>query len=170
VGDACLFRRPAYEAIVDEIDPVFFWDWELSLLLLMHGDVAYNQRVLMKYRDWTDEYRAGERRWDHLKILAAFYEKYQPEILKLYPGWLLTFKRARKKAALSAITTFIDSSLHSYGEIEEQITRLSTSRMVRRKMYLVTIGFGFIWRWKKVAFNWLRNRIKPLIFALSRKQ
>ena len=165
VGDACLIRRSAYDA-VDGPGEMFFWDWELSVRLLQYGDVAYNQRVLMKYRDWDSGYRGGERRWEMFLIRIAFYEKYEKEILRQHPGWLNIFKKARRKAAFSAITTFADYELKTREEIKFQIHRLSSSRLVKVKMFMVEIGLGFLWNVKKQVLGRLRNKIKPVIYRL----
>ncbi|MFH1039279.1 MAG: glycosyltransferase [PVC group bacterium] len=169
VGDACLVRRAAYEA-VGGIDTELFVDWELCLRLLQYGDVAYNERVLMKYRDWVDEYRAGARRWEFFLALISFYETYQPKILQLYPGWLKLFKKARRKKALSFITSSITFNPGPRREIKEQIFRLSNSWMVKVKLFLVTIGLGFIWRGKKRAIARLRYKVKPVFYPRSIKK
>lgn len=169
VGDACLIRRSAYDAIGGDYTELLV-DWELSLRLLQHGDVAYNEMVLMKYRDWRDEYRAGERAWKVFMERIVFYDRYQPEILQLHPEWLKIFLRARRKTALSAIPTFMASRPCSRREIKKQICRLSNSKMVKIKIFLVTMGLGFIWREKKCAIAWLRKKIKPIFYSLRRKE
>ena len=167
VGDALLIRRSAYEA-VGGIDTDLLVDWDLCLRLLQYGDVAYNERVLMKYRDWDDEYRSGERRWRSFIALVSYYDQLRNRLSDTHPGLLNTIERARRKEALSFITTFIDYDFKTREEIEDQILRLSDSWPVRVKIFMVKIGLGFIARGKKQALLWLRKKIKPVIYSLNK--
>jgi len=167
VGDSLLIRREAYEA-VGGMGPNLLVDWDLCLRLLYYGDVAYNDRVLIKFRDWTDSCRGGLRRWEFFKSRALLYEEWGKRLIPSSPELEKVFKKARKQSALRATTAFLNEPQIPRPEIQEEIYRLSNSWPVRVKLFMVEIGLGFLWNVKKRVLGRLRNKIKPVIYRLNR--
>lgn len=163
VGDSVLIRRSAYDA-VSGFGDLWVNDWELWLRLLMYGDVAYNDRVLMKYRDWEDEYRRTTRNLELLKSIVLLYETYQPIILRQHPGWEQLFKKARRRQALSAITGFIGCEAGIRNEIRKYVYILSPSWQVQVKLALCDLGLSFIWSGLHRIKSWLKPRVKILLY------
>lgn len=163
VGDSALIRRSAYSA-AGGVGDNYLLDWELWLRLLGYGDVAYNEEVLMGYRDWADEYRRTTRQLKLLESKVLLYRKYQPIILRQHPGWKRLFKRARRQQALSAVTGLSRCETNIRNEARKYILMLSPTWQVRFKLALCGLGLGPIWIGLDCLNAWLKNHIKSMLY------
>lgn len=164
VGNSALIRRSAYNA-VGGFGDLFVIDWELWIRLLQFGDVAYNEKILVKYRIWMDKEGKRKARYlDHIKSIVHLYDMYQPVILAKYPLWEKIFERARWRHALSAIDGLADCNINVKNEVKPFILQLSNSWSFRLKLFLFDLGLGPIWLWKKRIISWARQRIKALLY------
>lgn len=162
-GDSLLIRREAYETAGGIGDSPLV-DWDLCLRLLQCGDVAYNDRVLIKYRDWSDDYRGGTRRWEAFLARVLLYEEWQNRLVPVRPELGKIFRKARSAAARRAIVPLMEGNLAPRNEAKAQILRLSDSWSVRLKMSLVERGWGFLWLAKHNLLTRARSAVKPLFY------
>lgn len=162
---SAMIRRRAFDEVGGFSPYKIVGDWDLWLRLLQVGDVAYNDRVLCKYRVWNDQ--PGHRQARvlmHLEEVANLYSKCQDMVADRCSELAKVLMAAREKHALSAITglTGYDSSIRN--EAKKYILMVSPSWHVRYKLILFDLGLGPIWEEIGRFKSWLRPIVKGMLY------
>ncbi len=170
-GNSSLIRRSAFIA-AGGFGNLSVNDWELWIRLLLIGDVAYNEKIMVKYREWYD--KEGERKTrylsKHLESIVALYNIYQPVILSKHPDLEKIFAKARRRIALSFINGLDVADISLKKKSKLFILQLSNSWSVRLKLFSLKLGLGPIWMCKRRIRLWARQRVKSLLYPIPHGQ
>ncbi|MDE2320338.1 MAG: glycosyltransferase [candidate division NC10 bacterium] len=164
---AALIRKTAYQAVGGTkylLDMV--GDWDLSLRLLTVGNVAYCSDVLAAYRDWSTPQRRS-RFVAHVRDTRLLYQRLESDgTVSLIHGGRHTLIKARRGWAINFASSLPIGELseNELAEAVSEIRLMDDSQTVRTRLFLVQAGFGSLFACKKRMREWLRQRVKSLLY------
>lgn len=143
-------------------------DWDMDLRLLLTGDVAYHDEVLVEFRYWD-----GENRDNNLKRLPRYVEEIGrmfdttvAEILDVRPDLKKHARKCRRELAVNcAIGIGQLLGTPAFEESVEDVKRIHDCHTVRLVIFLHRIGLRSLISLGPQVQSWVRQRVKQLIYA-----
>jgi glycosyltransferase involved in cell wall biosynthesis len=142
-------------------------DWDLDLRLAMTGDVAYLDKVLVRFRYWSaanreDNFRRLPR---YVEEIGRMFDTTVTEIVAARPTLARAAFRARKEMALNcAIGAGQLFGRESYDEAERNVRRIHDSFLIRAVLNLHRLRLTPALQFCRAAKGVLRRQLKQLLY------
>jgi glycosyltransferase involved in cell wall biosynthesis len=173
VFDTLMIRRSAFEAcgrLALLRNGAYFRelpDWDLDLRLALHGDVAYLDEVLVRFRFWAAANRDDNSRRlpRYVEEIGRMFDTTVREIVAARPEMAPHALKARKEMALNcAIGVGELYGLECYAEAERNVRKIHDSPLVRSVLGLHRCRLTPVLEFSRTTKYHLRRQVKQLLY------